>query len=81
MRRLALMAMLATVMLVFTSKAVVAQEKARVAPAEETTKAEMKEAGATANVLLDDKRARVGDVQIKRGDRTRFSGLVPIGAD
>jgi hypothetical protein len=79
MRKLALMAMLATATLVVTTKAVVAQEKARMAPTEATTRTEMKEGGATADVLLDDKRARVGDFQTLRGDRSKSSGLVRLG--
>jgi Alpha/beta hydrolase family len=81
MKKLALMAMVATVMLAFATKAVMAQEKAKMAPAEEKIKAEMKKGAAIANVLLENERVRVSDIPIKPGDKTKFSGLVYIGND
>ena len=75
MKRLALMLMAATLMLAFTTKAVMAQEKAKMekakpAPAEEKMKAEKTKMGApTVKVLLENDRVKVNDVRFKPGDK------------
>ena len=77
MKRLALMAMAATLMLVFTTKAVMAQEKAKaekaMAPAEEKMKAEKAKMGApTAKVLLENDRVKVNEVWSKPGNKSEM---------
>ena len=75
MKRLALMVMAATLMLAFTTKAVMAQEKAKAekakpAPAEEKMKAEKAKKGEpTVKVLLENERVSVRDVRYKPGDK------------
>jgi len=75
MKKLALMAMVATLMLAFTTKAVMAQEKAKAekakpAPAEEKMKAEKAKKGEpTVKVLLENERVKVNDVRFKPGDK------------
>ena len=61
--------LVATVMLAFTTKAVMAQEKAKMAPAEEKMKAEMKKGAPTTKVLLENERVRVSDTRYKPGDK------------
>jgi len=68
MKKLVLMAMAATWMLAFTITAVMAQEKAKAAPAQEKAKAEMRK-GATVKVLLENERVRVSDIRSKPGDK------------
>jgi hypothetical protein len=63
--------LVATVMLAFTTKAVMAQEKAKAAPAQEKAKAEMTK-GATANVLLENDRVRVSDTRSKPGNKSKM---------
>ena len=76
MKRLALMAMAAILMFAFTTKAVMAQEKAKMekakpAPAEEKMKGEKAKMGTpTAKVLLENERVRVSDVRSKPGDKS-----------
>ena len=78
MKRLALMAMAAILMFAFTTKAVMAQEKAKMekakmAPAEEKMKAEKAKMGTpTAKVLLENERVRVSDVRSKPGDKSEM---------
>ena len=77
MKRLALMAMAATLMLVFTTKAVMPQEKAKaekaMAPAEEKMKAEKAKMGApTAKVLLENDRVKVNEVWSKPGNKSEM---------
>jgi len=75
MKKLALMAMAATLMLAFTITAVMAQEKAKaekakMAPAEEKMKAEKAKKGEpTTKVLLENERVRVSDTRYKPGDK------------
>ena len=75
MKKLAFMAMVATLMLAFTTKAVMAQEKAQMekakaAPAEEKMKAEKAKKGEpTVKVLLENERVRVSEVWYKPGDK------------
>ena len=78
MKRLALMVMAATLMLVFTTKAVMAQEKAKAekakpAPAEEKMKSEKAKMGApTTKVLLENERVRVSETRFKPGDKSEM---------
>ena len=78
MKRLALMAMAATLMLAFTTKAVMAQEKAKAekakpAPAEEKMKAEKAKMRApTTKVLLENERVRVSETRFKPGDKAEM---------
>ena len=75
MQRLALMVMAATLMLAFTTKAVMAQEKAKAekakaAPAEEKMKAEKAKKGApTVKLLLENDRVRVNEIWYRPGDK------------
>jgi len=69
--------LVATVMFAFTTKAVMAQEKAKaekakMAPAEEKMKAEMKKGGPTVKVLLENDRVTVSDVRFKPGDKAEM---------
>jgi len=64
--------LVATVMLAFTTKAVMAQEKAKMAPAEEKMKAEMKKGAPTTKVLLENERVRVADTRFKPGDKSEI---------
>ena len=71
MKRLALMVMAATLMLAFTTKAVMAQEKAKMekakaAPAEEKMKAEKAKMG-TVKVLLENDKVKVYEADIPVG--------------
>ncbi|SRR5712692_343995 len=66
--------LVATLMLAFTTKTVMAQEKAKaekakMAPAEEKMKAEMKKGVATVKVLLENDRVKVQEVWSKPGDK------------
>ena len=77
MKRLALMAMAATLMLAFTTKAVMAQEKAKaekaMAPAQEKMKAEKAKMRApTTKVLLENERVRVSETRFKPGDKSEM---------
>ena len=78
MKRLALMVMAATLMLAFTTKAVMAQEKAKMekakpAPAEEKMKGEKAKAGqAETKVLLENERVRVNEVWSKPGNKSEM---------
>ena len=72
MKKLALMAVVAVLMLAFTTRAVMAQEKAKAAPAEEKMKAEMKKGAPTIKVLLENERVRVNDVRFKPGDKSKM---------
>lgn len=74
MKKAALMAMIAALMPVFTAKALVSF-------AEATPQPEMQYNGTSVDVLPDDEMETMTGIQIKRGDRTRFPGLVPIGDD
>ncbi len=75
MKKLALMAMAATLMLAFTITAVMAQEKAKaekakMAPAEEKMKAEKAKKGEpTTKVLLENERVSVRETRYKPGDK------------
>ena len=82
MKRLALMVMAATLMLAFTTKAVMAQEKAKaekakMAPAEEKMKAapaqgakkEWPKLGPNAKLLLENEKVRVVETQGKPGEK------------
>src|SRR5713226_860664 len=82
MKKLALMAMVAALMLAFTTKAVMAQEKAKAekakpAPAEEKAKAapaqqakkEWPKPGPNAKVLLENEKVRVLETRYKPGEK------------
>ena len=73
MKKLALMAMVATLMLVFTTKAVMAQEKAKAekakaAPAQQAKK-EWPKPGPNAKVLLENEKVRVLETRYKPGEK------------
>src|SRR5207249_11034050 len=77
MKKLALMAVVAILMFAFTTKAVMAQEKAKeekakMAPAEEKMKAERAKGAPTAKVLLENERVTVSDVRFKPGDKSEM---------
>ena len=63
--------LVATVMLAFTTKAVMAQEKAKAAPAQEKMKAEMTK-GANATVLLENDRVKVSEIRSKPGFKSEM---------
>ena len=63
MKKLALLAMVATLMLAFTTRAVMAQEKA---------KAEKAKGVSTVTVLLENERVRVSDNRLKPGDKNEM---------
>ena len=72
MKRLALMAMVATLMLAFTTKTVIAQEKAKAdkakpAPAEEKAKAET-----ATKVLFENEKFRVVETRAKPGQKNEM---------
>ena len=75
MKRLALMVMAATLMLAFTTKVVMSQEKAKaekakMAPAEEKMKGEKAKKGApTVKLLLENDRVRVNEIWYRPGDK------------
>jgi hypothetical protein len=73
MKRLVFMAMVATLMLAFTTKAVMAQEKAKAdkekaAPAQ-AAKKEWPKVGPNAKVLLENDKVRVVETQGKPGEK------------
>ena len=63
--------LVATVMLAFTTKAVMAQEKAKAAPAQEKMKAELTK-GANATVLLENDRVKVSEIRSKPGNKSEM---------
>ena len=77
MKKLALMVMAATMMLAFTTKAVMAQEKAKMekakaAPAEEKMKAEKAKATKGPVVLFENEKVRVTEGRIKPGEKNEM---------
>jgi len=70
MKKLALMAAVAILMFAFTTRAVMAQEKAKAAPAQEKAKAEMRKDAPTVKVLLENDRVKVQDIRFKPGDKS-----------
>lgn len=65
--------LVATVMLAFTTNAVMAQEKAKMAPAEEKMKAEKTKTGqAEVKVLLENDRVKVQELRSKPGNRSEM---------
>ena len=77
MKKLALMVMAATLMLAFTTKAVMAQEKAKMekakaAPAEDKMKAEKAKATKGPVVLFENEKVRVTEARIKPGEKNEM---------
>src|SRR5256886_2752940 len=77
MKRLALMAMVATLMLAFTTKTVIAQEKAKAdkakpAPAEEKAKAEKTKGETATKVLFENEKFRVVETRAKPGQKNEM---------
>ena len=72
MKRLALMAMAATLMLVFTTKAVMAQEKAKAEKAMAPAQEKMKAGQAEVKVLLENDRVKVSEIRSKPGNKSEM---------
>ena len=73
MKKLALMAMAAILMLAFTTKAVMAQEKAKAEKAmAEKAKKEWPKPGPNAKVLLENEKVRVQEITYKPGEKSEM---------
>ena len=72
MKRLALMVMAATLMLAFTTKVVMSQEKAKAEKAKMAPAEEKMKASTTTKVLLENDRVRVSDTRFPPGYKSEI---------